>query len=182
MRRSTQPRPKRDYRYSVRVPSPTTVPCGFLPTRFLGMLDNTKTTLGRSLLRTWLLMPSLSLDVIHARHDAVECFTRPENIDIANVMHGQLKGIKNVPRVLSALRAGKAVLTDWQGLVKVRVIPEWLKSFTRRHTGKSSLSTPQCFEISSGSSVWVEMSISSRRYVLGRPDASMFLSTNPSNS
>lgn len=83
-----------------------------------GMLDNTRTTLGRSLLRTWLLMPSLSLDVINARHDAVECFTRPENIDIANVMHGQLKGIKNVPRVLSALRAGKAVLTDWQGLVK----------------------------------------------------------------
>lgn len=89
-------------------------------TRFLGMLDSTRTTLGRSLLRTWLLRPSLSLEVINARHDAVECFSRPENIDIANVMHGQLKGIKNVPRVIAALRAGKAVLTDWQGLVKVR--------------------------------------------------------------
>src|ERR1700677_3687070 len=100
MRRSTQLRPKRAYRYSVRVPYPTTVPCGFLLTRFLGMLDNTRTTLGRSLLRTWLLMPSLSLEVINARHDAVECFTRLENIDIANVMHGQLKGIRNVPRVL----------------------------------------------------------------------------------
>jgi DNA mismatch repair protein MSH5 len=84
------------------------------------MLDSTRTTLGRSLLRTWLLRPSLSLEIINARHDAVECFTRPENIDIANVMHGQLKGIKNVPRVLAALRAGKAVLTDWQRLVKVR--------------------------------------------------------------
>lgn len=70
-------------------------------------------------------MPSLSLEVINARHDAVECFTRLENIDIANVMHGQLKGIRNVPRVLAALRAGKAVLTDWQGLVKVRFNPEW---------------------------------------------------------
>ena len=103
--------------------APNTAPCGFLLTRFLGMLDNTRTTLGRSLLRTWLLMPSLSLEIINARHDAVECFTRPENIDIANVMHGQLKGIKNVPRVIAALRAGKAVLTDWQGLVKVRVNP-----------------------------------------------------------
>lgn len=70
-------------------------------------------------------MPSLDLEVINARHDAVACFTRPENIDIANVMHSQLKGIKNVPRVIAALRAGKAVVTDWQGLVKVRVSPEW---------------------------------------------------------
>jgi len=72
----------------------------------------------------WLLRPSLSLEVINSRHDAVECFTRPENIDIVNVMHGQLNGIKNVPRVLATLRAGKAVLTDWQGLVKVRVNPD----------------------------------------------------------
>ncbi|KAH9002749.1 DNA mismatch repair protein MutS [Lactarius hatsudake] len=83
-----------------------------------GMLDTTRTRLGGSLLRMWLLRPSLSLEVINARHDAVECFTRPENIDTANVMHGQLNGIKNVPRVLAALRTGKAVLTDWQGLVK----------------------------------------------------------------
>lgn len=124
MRRSTRPRPKRDYRCLVRVPS-NAVPCGYLSTIFLGMLDSTRTTLGRSLLRTWLLRPSLSLEVINARHDAVECFTLPENIDIANVMHGQLNGIKNVPRVLAALRTGKTVLTDWQGLVKVRVNPGW---------------------------------------------------------
>ncbi|KAI0304271.1 muts domain V-domain-containing protein, partial [Multifurca ochricompacta] len=83
-----------------------------------GTLDTTRTTLGRGLLRTWLLRPSLSLEVINARHDAVECFTRPENIDIANVMHSQLRGINNVPRVLAALRVGKARLVDWQGLVK----------------------------------------------------------------
>ncbi|KAI0297721.1 hypothetical protein BC826DRAFT_1000939 [Russula brevipes] len=59
-----------------------------------GTLDSTRTTLGRSLLRTWLLRPSLSLDVINARHDA------------------------NIPRILSALKAGKASLANWQGLVK----------------------------------------------------------------
>ena len=128
-------------------------PLRILLTRFLGMLDSTRTTLGRSLLRTWLLRPSLSLEVINARHDAVECFSRPENIDIANVMHGQLKGIKNVPRVIAALRAGKAVLSDWQGLVKVRD-PRMSGSYT--HTRYSSLSTLQCFEISLGRSVWVE--------------------------
>ncbi|KAI9451401.1 DNA mismatch repair protein MutS [Russula earlei] len=83
-----------------------------------GTLDSTKTTLGRSLLRTWLLRPSLSFKVIDARHDAVECFTRPENLDIASVMHSQLGGIKNIPRILSALKAGKANLANWQGLVK----------------------------------------------------------------
>ncbi|KAI0246737.1 DNA mismatch repair protein MutS [Lactifluus subvellereus] len=83
-----------------------------------GTLDSTRTTLGRSMLRTWLLRPSLSLEVINSRHDAVECFTRPENLDIANVMHSQLGGIKNIPRILATLRAGKAVLADWQGLVK----------------------------------------------------------------
>ena len=124
MRRSTQLRRKRDYRYSVRVPPPNAVPCGFLLTKFIGLLDNTRTTLGRSLLRTWLLMPSLSLEVINARHDAIECFTRPENIDIANAMHGQLKGIKNVPRLLAALKADKAALANWQGLVKVMVNPD----------------------------------------------------------
>ncbi|KAI0260251.1 DNA mismatch repair protein MutS [Gloeopeniophorella convolvens] len=83
-----------------------------------GTLDTTRTTLGRSLLRTWLLRPSLSLEVIGARHDAVACFTRPENLDCANVMHHQLKGIKNIPRVIAAMKAGKAGLADWQGLVK----------------------------------------------------------------
>ncbi|KAI0052711.1 hypothetical protein FA95DRAFT_1664395 [Auriscalpium vulgare] len=83
-----------------------------------GILNNTSTTLGRSLMRTWLLRPSLSIPVIAARHDAVACFTRTENVDAANVMHNLLKGIKNVPKILSAMRSGKAKLADWQGLVK----------------------------------------------------------------
>jgi len=83
-----------------------------------GTLDSTRTTLGRSLLRTWLLRPSLSLEVINARHNAVECFTSSENLDIANIMHSQLGGIRNIPRILSALKAGRANLANWQGLVK----------------------------------------------------------------
>jgi DNA mismatch repair protein MSH5 len=121
MRRSTQREQRRDCHYSVRVlPSSSILvaPDNGMP---LGTLDNTRTTLGRSLLRTWLLRPSLSIKVINARHDAVECFTRSENLDIANIMHSQLAGIKNIPRILSALRTGKANLANWQGLVKVRL-------------------------------------------------------------
>ncbi|KAF8073753.1 DNA mismatch repair protein MutS [Lyophyllum atratum] len=83
-----------------------------------GTLNTTQTSLGRSLLRTWLLRPSLSLTVINQRHDAVECFLRSENIMVANVMHGHLKGIKNVPRILGIMRTGRAKVSDWQGLVK----------------------------------------------------------------
>lgn len=83
-----------------------------------GILNNTKTTLGRALLRTWLLRPSLTLAVIKARHDAVACFMSSENLVPAHAMHGHLKGIKNVPRILEIMRSGKAKMSDWQGLVK----------------------------------------------------------------
>ncbi|KAJ7212032.1 muts domain V-domain-containing protein [Mycena pura] len=83
-----------------------------------GILNSTNTTLGRALLRTWLLRPSLSLDVIKARHDAVECFMSSENLVPASAMHGHLKGIKNLPLILGVIRLGKAKMVDWQGLVK----------------------------------------------------------------
>ncbi|KIK07942.1 hypothetical protein K443DRAFT_128726 [Laccaria amethystina LaAM-08-1] len=83
-----------------------------------GTLNGTKTTLGRALLRTWLLRPSLSLSVINDRHEAVECFMRLENLATATLMHNHLKGIKNMPRILSVLRTGRGKLVDWQGFVK----------------------------------------------------------------
>jgi len=87
----------------------------------LGILNGTKTTLGRSLLRTWLLRPSLSIPTIKARHDAVGCFLRSENIATATQLHNHLKGIKNMPRIMNLLRDGKGRVSEWQGLVKVRV-------------------------------------------------------------
>ncbi|KAF8890007.1 muts domain V-domain-containing protein [Gymnopilus junonius] len=83
-----------------------------------GILNNTKTTQGRSLLRTWLLRPSLSVSEIRSRHDAVECFMRAENLTTANALHNHLKGVKNVPRIMGLMKDGKAKLADWQGLVK----------------------------------------------------------------
>lgn len=84
-----------------------------------GILDHTKTSLGKALLREWLLRPSLSMEVITTRHDAVACFMRPENHGPASSMQVHLNGIKNVPRILTALKTGKAKVSDWQGLVKV---------------------------------------------------------------
>lgn len=83
-----------------------------------GILNTTRTALGRSLLRTWLLRPSTSLEVIQARHDAVECFLLPENIAAAGALQTHLKGITNIPRTLGTLKSGKGTTNDWQALVK----------------------------------------------------------------
>ena len=84
-----------------------------------GILDSTQTSLGHNLLRHWLLRPSLSIATITARHDAVECFMRPENIVTADAMHTHLRGFKNIPRILNLLKSGVATIIEWQGLVKV---------------------------------------------------------------
>ena len=84
-----------------------------------GILNHTRTTLGRALMREWLLRPSLSLAIISDRHDAIACFMQPENQTTAGAMHSHLNGIKNIPRILGLLRAGKARVSDWQCLVKV---------------------------------------------------------------
>ncbi|EMD39519.1 hypothetical protein CERSUDRAFT_111843 [Gelatoporia subvermispora B] len=83
-----------------------------------GILNSTKMTLGRLLMREWLLRPSTSLEVIQARHDAVACFLRPENLATSGVMHAQLKGVKNIPKILGVMKAGKGKVSDWQVLVK----------------------------------------------------------------
>ena len=85
-----------------------------------GILNNTRTILGKALLREWLLRPSTSIPVINARHEAVSCFVNPENVSIVSSMQTHLKGIKNVPKILAIMRTGKAQVADWQGLVTVR--------------------------------------------------------------
>ncbi|KAH7885327.1 DNA mismatch repair protein MutS [Phlebopus sp. FC_14] len=83
-----------------------------------GILNHTRTPLGRSLFRTWFIRPSLSLEVLKGRHDAVECFLRPENLPATGALQVHLKGIANIPRTLGVLRSGKGRVSDWQALVK----------------------------------------------------------------
>jgi len=73
-------------------------------------------------MRVWLLRPSLSLNTIRARHDAIDCFLKAENHSATNALHSHLKGIKNVPRTLNILKTGRAKVSDWQGLVKVSLV------------------------------------------------------------
>lgn len=109
-------RQKRASHYSV---GSTDLTLSYLRIQPKGILNTTKTSLGKALLRTWFLRPSFSLDVIRQRHDTVACFILPENLTAVNSLNGHLKGIKNVPRMLGILKAGRGKATDWQGLVKV---------------------------------------------------------------
>lgn len=76
-------------------------------------------TLGRQLLKTWLLRPSTSLLVIKSRHDAVECFCVSENVITASAMHSHLKSFKHIPRLMGKMKSDKVTLNDWKNLVKV---------------------------------------------------------------
>ncbi|KAF8332768.1 uncharacterized protein EI90DRAFT_2918244 [Cantharellus anzutake] len=83
-----------------------------------GILNFTKTSLGKSLLKQWCLRPLLSISTITKRHDAVECFIRGENLNISDTIHTHLKGLKNAPRCIGIIKAGKGNASDWQAIVK----------------------------------------------------------------
>jgi hypothetical protein len=74
---STLRRPRKDCHYLVRPCYSRFDICQRLST--LGILNIARTPIGRTLMRQWFLRPSLDLDIISARQDAVDCFVRPEN-------------------------------------------------------------------------------------------------------
>lgn len=91
-----------------------------LPRFFIGILNQTRTALGRNLLRQWLLRPSMSLKVIKERHDTVACFVNSENIPTSDRIHRNIGGLKGAPLALTRLRKGKATLQNWRAMVQVR--------------------------------------------------------------
>lgn len=115
MHRCTRIRRKKDSRCLVS--QRTSLSC--LSDGLAGILNMARTSLGQILMRQWFLRPSLSIPTIGARHDAIECLNRPENVRTAHTMCSNIKGISNVPRILRLLKAGKAGLKEWQGIVKV---------------------------------------------------------------
>ncbi|KAK3841818.1 MAG: DNA mismatch repair protein MutS, partial [Linnemannia gamsii] len=82
-----------------------------------GLLNQTKTSQGRYLLKQWLLRPSLDMATIHGRHQSVECFVRTENQSTINQLVESLSHIKNIPKVLHAM-SKKATINDWQSILQ----------------------------------------------------------------
>ncbi|BGP56954.1 hypothetical protein JCM8202v2_004590 [Rhodotorula sphaerocarpa] len=84
-----------------------------------GIANLARTPLGKVKMRDWFLRPSLELDVIESRHDAVECFLREDNQHVLDSVRANLKHIKNTPLLLKKLRSGSNNLSDWQATWKL---------------------------------------------------------------
>ncbi|KAF9141882.1 MutS protein msh5 [Mortierella sp. GBA39] len=82
-----------------------------------GLLNQTKTSQGRHLLKQWLLRPSLNMATIHQRHQTVECFVQTENQPTVNQLAGALLHMKNIPKVLQTM-SRKATINDWRAILE----------------------------------------------------------------
>lgn len=65
-----------------------------------------KTPQGKHLLRQYFLMPSLNLDIINQRLDAISTLTCPENAEALKGLTKCLKHIQNMRPVMITLRKG----------------------------------------------------------------------------
>ncbi|KZT37836.1 hypothetical protein SISSUDRAFT_1114147 [Sistotremastrum suecicum HHB10207 ss-3] len=83
-----------------------------------GILNNTRTAAGRVLMRDWFVRPSLSIQVIEGRHDAISCFLRGESLGTANAMHSHIKGIGSISRAWHFMKQGTARARDLQAFVR----------------------------------------------------------------
>lgn len=106
-----------------------------------GTLNYTSTRTGYALLRQWLLRPSLALDVIAARHDAIECFLRADNLSTCGAVRGHLKGVRSVPQMLLAMKRGRGEARDWETMCKVGVAPTCGDA---RLTERAAVLVPRC--------------------------------------
>ncbi|KAK0535449.1 hypothetical protein OC835_002362 [Tilletia horrida] len=98
-----------------------------------GILDTTRTPISHALLRRWLLLPTTQLDVINSRQAAVATFASPSNVTAVRSIERELKGVKNIPKMLGKLMNGTAKLPDWKAILKfcyhVLVIRESMLDF-----------------------------------------------------
>ncbi|KAF8420824.1 DNA mismatch repair protein MutS [Tirmania nivea] len=83
-----------------------------------GILNSTRTKTGYFMLKQWFLRPSLSLPLLQQRHNAVACFLRSQNAHVAAAIGKSLTRIKNIPKVLAALRKGKAKASEWTSILQ----------------------------------------------------------------
>ncbi|CAG8587142.1 7126_t:CDS:10, partial [Dentiscutata heterogama] len=82
------------------------------------ILNNTRTVLGKYLLKQWFFRPTLDLAVLDERHRTIECFLQPDNLDISGQFTTCLKHIKNIPKIIENMN-GRLNIKDWQSLLQI---------------------------------------------------------------
>jgi len=82
----------------------------------LSLLSRCSSVVGSRHLRSLLRCPSTSLNVIKARHKAIDFFSSPGNVEISKALVVGLKQVKNFHRVMKKLSGSKASVADWRSL------------------------------------------------------------------
>ncbi|CAG8583268.1 1562_t:CDS:10 [Funneliformis caledonium] len=82
-----------------------------------GILNNTRTSLGKKMFKQWFLRPTLDLTVIGERQHTIEHFLKPGNLEYAEQLVSCLKNIKNIPRIIHNMKRNMKV-KDWQSLLQ----------------------------------------------------------------
>jgi DNA mismatch repair protein MSH5 len=98
-----------------------------------GVLGRTRCPVGGKLMRTWIAAPSTDLDVILERQEMISLLRAPAQDAAFAALCDALRGVKNIPSILTRLQTITAGINDWQGLSKSG------RAFLAMHDALSSL-------------------------------------------
>lgn len=62
------------------------------------LLDDACHAPGRQRLREWMMRPSRDIDIIRARHKAIDVLMQPLNVDVLKQIRSKLRRIANIER------------------------------------------------------------------------------------
>ncbi|CAO3634182.1 unnamed protein product [Cunninghamella blakesleeana] len=90
-------------------------------TSLFNLLDHTVSTGGKSLIKQWILQPTLDKRILAIRHTSIQFITSIETGTGAGIimeLRTHLKHIKNIPRILSHIHEHRATSTEWHHLLQ----------------------------------------------------------------
>src|SRR3989442_928733 len=85
---------------------------------YLGILNKTRTAVGKNLFKQWFLHPTLDIAVLEERHHTIDCFLQSDNVHVSEQLSACLKHIKNIPKILENMRKKLLIASEWQGLLQ----------------------------------------------------------------
>jgi len=98
-----------------------------------GLFDRTMSSPGRARLRAWMKQPFYDKERIVQRQDGVGLTSRPENLDIMQVIGKNLKAVYSISNILLRIKRVVATHIDWyrlhQSLTAGEAIIECLSNF-----------------------------------------------------
>ncbi|PWN36973.1 P-loop containing nucleoside triphosphate hydrolase protein [Meira miltonrushii] len=72
----------------------------------------------KQMMSQWLTFPSVNIDLINSRLDAVDLFTRIQASSTTEQLKKHVKGIKNIYALASSLISDKATVNTWKGITE----------------------------------------------------------------